>query len=314
MQRGGHILLAAAALLCSALAAGAAAGALTKTTSSAAALRNSTFRANPNRTHSLRPWLRFDPGNSESSDGVPVRDDPDGASTPGVVRIAKDPLRQQGLVYQETVTPAAHASNAGGSDSVYLWNSPMPYLGNDGQRNWIHFRIMFPADYHPTSGEWNIFTEFHNDPGYQAWHDSGRISLEYPELALYVTNYTHSRPRLMWRVRGGTDGLQDMSVGKNVFQIKGRGRPEFRRDHWYDMLLHVVWSPDPTRGRFAWWLDGRRQFAGALPTLWRRPDGSTDHVQLELNNYREHADWNATVYYGKIAVGPTKASVAFRRF
>jgi hypothetical protein len=66
-------------------------------------------------------------------------------------------------------------------------------------------------------------------------------------------------------------------------------------------------------GRFEWWLDGRRQYAATLPTLWRRPDGSTDHVVLELNNYRRHAAWNATVYYGRIAVGATRAAVAWRR-
>jgi hypothetical protein len=294
------------------LATGVAAGAPDRATTQAA-LKSETFWADPNRTHNLRPWLRFDPGNADASDGILVSDQPHGASSPGVVRIVRDPLRRQGLVYRETVTPAAHASNATDSDSVYLWNSPGTYLGNNGQQNWIHFRIMFPSSYRPTSGEWNIFTEFHNNSGYQKWYDSGRISLEYPELALYVTNYTGGRPRLMWRVRGGTDGLQDMSVGKDVFDLRRVGKSPFRRGHWYDMLLHVVWSPDPTRGRFAWWLDGRRQFDGALPTLWRRPDGSTDHVQLELNNYREHVGWNATVYYSKIAVGPTRASVAFRR-
>jgi Polysaccharide lyase len=230
-----------------------------------------------------------------------------------VVRVVEDPLRKQGLVYRETVTAAAHASVAKDSDSVYLWNARGSYLGNDGQQNWIHFRIMFPTTYRPTPGEWNIFAEFHDDPDYQSWYESGRISKEYPELALYVTNYTGRRPALMWRVRGGTDGLQDMSVGTDVFDVKPPGRRAFRRNHWYDMLLHVLWSPDPERGRFAWWLDGRRQYAGTLPTLWRRPDGSTDHVEFELNNYRQHADWSATVYYSKTAVGPTRGSVAFHR-
>ena len=47
------------------------------------------------------------------------------------------------------------------------------------------------------------------------------------------------------------------------------------------------------------------------PTLWQRPDGTTDHVELELNNYRLHASWNATVYYGKLKTGTTRASVGF---
>ncbi|MDP9226829.1 MAG: hypothetical protein M3P18_23900, partial [Actinomycetota bacterium] len=124
---------------------------------------------------------------------------------------------------------------------------------------------------------------------------------------LYVADYTGQVPRLMYRIRGGQDARgSDNYAGSDVF---ARGR--LRLNHWYDVLLQIVWSPDPQVGQFAWWLDGGRVASIHRPTLWQRPDGSFDHTNIELNNYRQHASWNATVYYGKIKVGSSRSSVQF---
>jgi hypothetical protein len=96
-----------------------------------------------------------------------------GAGGPGIVRVVPDPLGQQGKVLREMVTPAARASTASGSDATYLFNYPKPYLGRNGQDNWIHFRMMLPADYRPTPGEWNIFNEFHNDSNFLSFYNQG---------------------------------------------------------------------------------------------------------------------------------------------
>jgi hypothetical protein len=266
------------------------------------------FMADPNKTHTLAPFDRFDPGDASATDGITVASQPHGATSPGTVVVASDPLGRQGLVYQETVTPGSHASDAASSDATYLFNPPRPSLGASGQHNWVHFRIMFPSGYRPTRGEWNIFHEFHNDSRYQPFAESGQISEEFPEIALYVTDYSGHHPHLMYRVRGGQDCRCDMSRGTD------RSDPRrLRRSHWYDVLLHITWSSDPTVGRFVWWLDGRRVALLRRATLWQRPDGVDDHVALELNNYRLHASWDATVYYSQIRVGSTRASVAFAR-
>jgi hypothetical protein len=62
--------------------------------------------------------------------------------------------------------------------------------------------------------------------------------------------------------------------------------------HWYDIVLHIVWSPSATTGLFEWCLDGTRVASMHRPTLWQRPTARTDRVELELNNYRQHANWN----------------------
>jgi hypothetical protein len=82
-------------------------------------------------------------------------------------------------------------------------------------------------------------------------------------------------------------------------------------NHWYDMLFHVIWSPSSSTGLIEWWKDGALMLSAHTPTLWQRPDGSTDVTEFELNNYRIHATWNSTVYYGRTAIGPTQSSVAF---
>ena len=81
--------------------------------------------------------------------------------------------------------------------------------------------------------------------------------------------------------------------------------------HWYDVLLHLVWSPSADTGLFEWWLDGRQIASLHRPTLWQRPDGSTDRVELDLNHYRQRATWNATVYHSEVKVGSTQAAVDF---
>ena len=47
------------------------------------------------------------------------------------------------------------------------------------------------------------------------------------------------------------------------------------------------------------------------PTLWQRPDGTTDRVELELNNYRQHSNYTSTVYYSKLKAGSSQAAVGF---
>jgi chitodextrinase len=266
------------------------------------------FSFDPNLTGSLLPWERFDPGDAAATNGINVSTAPNGATSPGIVRIVNDPLAQQGKVLEETVTPTAHASNAAGSDSTYLWNiTRTPYLGNNGQSNWVHFRLMFPSGYQPTPGEWNVENEFHNNSNYMQWVNSGYMTWEYPEVALYVTNYTGDVPRLMYRVRGGVDQQgSDNYAGTDI-----RVPAQLQLNHWYDVLLHIAWSPDPNLGQFEWWLDGQQMASIHRPTLWQRPDGSYDHTDVELNNYRQHATWNATVYYGRLKVGSTQASVGF---
>jgi hypothetical protein len=258
------------------------------------------FVADPNVTRNLTPWQYFDTGRT-----FPVSAFPDGATSPGVVRVTNDPLGQQGLVYQETVTPTSRwPGGALRGDWTYLFNDQSAaYYGRNGQENWVHFRVMLPGGgaYVPTVGEWNWLHESHNDSKFLNFAGVSEL----PELAIGVANYAGAPyPMLFMRILGG----QDLNPPPPTYVFDGSA---LRYDHWYDMVLHVIWSPDPSTGLVEWWMDGKLMYSHHVADLWQRPDGSYDQTEFELNNYRLHADWNSTVYYSKVAIGPTQASVDF---
>ena len=295
------MLVVAAVLLLGALAV--AAQALDQTRGPQRRRAPYFFKADPNASGSLRPWDAIETGAE-----LPVFRYPLGVRSPGVIVPATDPLRQQGKVIQDTVTPLSNfVGGVPGSDWAAVFNPPTRYYGQSGQEDWVHFRVMFPRRaYRPTSGEWNWFFESHDDSGWTRWYAAGQIQPEVPELAIGVDNDPGTRPQLFMHVRGGQD--TDMHAPTAIFT----DRP-LRRNHWYGLMLHVIWSADPQRGLVQWWIDGKRVYSHHLADLWQRPDGSYDHVNVDFNNYRQHASWNSTVYYGVVEIGPTQASVVLPR-
>ena len=261
------------------------------------------FVGDPNIAGTLRPWQWIETGSD-----YPVAAYPHGVSQPGVVTVAADPLGRMGKVYRLTVTPRSNSpTGTHDADWAALFNSPTAYYGRNGQSDWIHFLVMFPAgEYRPTRGDWNWFFEEHNDSGFVPWYTAGQIPDEIPELALGVANDRGAVKQLLMQVRGGQD--THMLGPRRIYS-----HVKLQYDHWYSLVVHEKWSSDAAQGFIAWWVDGRRIFAQHLANLWQRPDGSYDHVNFEFNNYRVHASWDSTVYYGPTAIGPSRGSVAFPR-
>jgi hypothetical protein len=261
------------------------------------------FVGDPNASHSLRPWQYFEDGPTFS-----VAASPQGASRPGVVKVVGDPLGQEGMVYQETVCSTCNnSSGAQDGDWTYLFNtqSRLSYYGQNNQTDWLHFRVMFPGGgrYRNTRGEWNWLYEAHDDNNLYNFP----MTCEDEELGLTVVQYDGDPyPYLALRILGGRDTCP-LANGTWIYDWRHR----LRYNHWYDMLFHVVWSPKPRTGFVQWWRDGRRMVSRHIADLWQRPDGSTDHVAFELNNYRLHANWSSTIYYGETMIGPTRSSVRF---
>jgi hypothetical protein len=82
-----------------------------------------------------------------------------------------------------------------------------------------------------------------------------------------------------------------------------------RYNHWYDILFHLIWSPDPHVGLAEWWVDGAQKASVAFPTLYTLPDGSHSYNSFGLYNYRLHGPWRSEVRFDDVAVGPDRASV-----
>ena len=266
------------------------------------------FFGDPNATKSLAPWDNIQIGgkNSEASKApAPQPDDP------GTVAVVPDPLGIEGNVYKLKVTPTAgfHASSHA-ADRVDLWNLAKPYMGQEGQETWEHFRMLFPSKgdaYKPSIGEWNWVAQHHNDDGYIPFEKAG-LTHEVSELVWGIDTRSSGKhgkenTQLFMVIRGGDDRVP---AEKRVYV-----GDDLRYDHWYDMLVHVVWSHDSQKGLVEWWLDGRLLFSDHIADLWQRPDGKTDHVNFEFSNYRIHSEWPSSIYYSKVKLGLTRESVSF---
>ncbi len=217
-----------------------------------------------------------------------------------------------------TTTPAAHASQAASSDSVYLWE-PRQQWNHQPYEIWLRTSIMFPsaatisssglsgeAPFAPTTGEWNWFLEFHNDSNSMpaCAKEFANISLDVKTDDPIVSGVVGTKNvRMAMRIMGGDD------CDPNIEWVDG---PQLQWDHWYEMLLHIKW--DSSGGIAEWYLDNSNvpYYSNLkIPTLFTRPKGyvSPSYTTLTIPNYRLHAQWNSTIYVGPLVVGSSQSSV-----
>jgi hypothetical protein len=221
-----------------------------------------------------------------------------------------------------TVTSTAHASPAPSSDSVFLWE-PTQFWNYQPYEIWLRTSVMFPsaatisaigakgeAPYQPTTGEWNWFLVFHNDS-----NPLPSCAQEYANVALTVktddpvaSGVVGTRNvRIAMRIMGGND------CNPTILWVDGA---PLVRDHWYEILMHIKWSANS--GVVEWYLDNFSSpyystlHIPNIPTLFTRPAGfvSPSYTSLTLTDYRMHAPWNSTLYFGPLVVGPSKESVS----
>jgi hypothetical protein len=95
------------------------------------------------------------------------------------------------------------------------------------------------------------------------------------------------------------------------------------KDHWYDFVVHVVWSQHASTGKLEWWVDNRKvypspsgkdvygnQLPATLPTMWRNPsNGSSASPYFQFGHYRGAAARTDTLYGDSVVAGPTRASL-----
>jgi hypothetical protein len=184
------------------------------------------------------------------------------------------------------------------ADGAALWFRDPPY-GHVGQTVWQHFSVEFAPGFQTVPGDWNLFIEWHNDPG---WKNFPAPHLEYADLCWAVRNH-NGVDLLGMRIMGGP------STAPATIWVNG---PRLRIGHWYDFLAHTVWSPDRKTGIVEWWLDGKKVYSRHVSTLYTRPDGSTSSVYFIADHYRRHADTTTTIRFDGFRLGPTRASVRYR--
>ena len=277
------------------------------------------FDANP-AARDLAAWQNFDIGGVSHAVSAHLN----GLSgAPGTVAATAAP--DGAPAYKLEVTQQSEEVADGSQDSVHLYNPPPSYFGK-GNDVWIHLRLYFPSG--GTNGNGFVMDqcgggcpwlfETHPDNNVVPFYNNGTAQKEYASLSLGVNSYGNISPQLFLRVMGGPD-----TVGQTVFEDWIPTKQTLHYDHWYNILIHVRWGTTAQTGLVDFIVDGTDYTANgslggytqnyytshSMPTLWQRPDGSTDHPNIEFSNYRPHETWNSTVYYGRFRIGPTQKSV-----
>jgi hypothetical protein len=146
-----------------------------------------------------------------------------------------------------------------------------------------------------SSAGWDMFMEWHNSPGCD-----GSGCKEYSPYIGVAPDGGH----LLLRWVGGD------STRPTFTKIVGRSL--LRYDHWYDIVVHAVLSPQPNVGFVAWWVDGRRVFRRHLSTLFQRPDGSVSSTVFKVGHYRSTEPGVDVNYIDGVKVGHTARSIGFK--
>jgi hypothetical protein len=172
-----------------------------------------------------------------------------------------------------------------------------------GEDTWYRIRLRFPSGkYFPTTGQWNWLTEWHDD-GHTTSYNSNAHSIAMGVYTDYpvVSGAVGTNPQLVLRLMGGntmSPTTKTLSAGSLAY------------DHWYEFLIHFVWSSNPSAGLVEWFSDSQLVASTSFPTLYQNPDGTFDHPGFGLYNYRLHDPMHTSeIDFDLAAVGPTRTSV-----
>jgi Polysaccharide lyase len=199
---------------------------------------------------------------------------------------------------QVNVTGAAGSSTSG--DASFLWdggNYNLPWLSK-GADTWFRMQVAFPDGTNPAfpgkfvhsvmSSGWDTFLEWHSAP------NAGYSTM--------VGVWGSDPPHLQLRPVGGAASNQTFAYIRDPNNLQ--------YNHWYDILVHQVFSDDPNVGYIEWWVDGVQKYAAHFPTLTRRADGSVPAVSLQAGLYRGPSRTDiGTIYIDGVRAGTTRAAV-----
>lgn len=193
--------------------------------------------------------------------------------------------------------------------------------GQGGVDTWYRFRLRFPTGYRATPGTQNAVFELHVDDktaaeraalGYGNAYSS-LIGVQGDGTSCFGTPAFCTTPatsaRLFIQVPGGPTNAPDSQTFKRYFPLPSGS---LLTNHWYDLVLHMRWSGDPTNGWVQWWLDGAKILDVHTATLYTRRDGTLSYAEnLGGFNYRLWSSWASSVDFDELIWGPTAASVGF---
>jgi hypothetical protein len=187
------------------------------------------------------------------------------------------------------------------------------------EETWYRFHIRLAPGYLATPGTQNALMEFHVDSksesdakshgGGTAYSTEFNIKADGTSCSgspAYCTT-PGTNPRLFIQVPGGPTSNPHSAARFYPFASNS-----LLVDHWYDMVLHMVWDASPSVGYVQWWVDGTKMLDVHTPTLYARSDGTWSYAQsMGLYNYRHWANWSSAVDGEGLIWGPTADSINF---
>ena len=186
------------------------------------------------------------------------------------------------------------------------------------EETWYRFHVRLAPGYQATPGTQNSIFEFHVDQRTEAdaashgggWAYSTMIDIQAQGSSCPGSpawcGTPGTNPRLFLQVPGGATSC-GTACQKRFFPFPS---DSLLVDHWYDMVLHIVWSP--TAGYVQWWVDGQKMVDVSTPTEYVRSDGTWSYADsLGLYNYRHWAAWSSSVDGEDVIWGPTADSINF---
>jgi hypothetical protein len=239
------------------------------------------------------------------------------SATPPGVSVVATPA---GYAAKVLVDPSVTGGSSSGP-STTMWEGngtntfKLPWQ-QSGSDTWFHARYLFPngtdssypGEFTPMpqagwGADWDVLMEWHSAPG--------------AGYSTYIGIWNgSSAPYLLLRTvgQGGWYSFieTDQAQTKACSSAQPCGTPQpMKYNHWYDIVVHVKYSTDPTVGHIQWYLDGRLLVDDYLSTLNAATDGSVPGVAFENGLYRNSGGSSQvdTTYIQGIKVGPTRVSV-----
>jgi hypothetical protein len=213
-----------------------------------------------------------------------------------------------------SVTDGPSTSTSG--DISYLWEGngsndySLPWM-QSGAEAWFRMRILFPNGRDPAyPGVFHVAPLPRGWDFFEEWHEP--VEAGYSTIVGVHGGSTGAAGRdpnvLTFVPTGGTATNQTFT---NLYQRnRTRSRIPLRYNHWYDILVHLVFGSTPQTGLAQWWVDGVLQDSVHVPTITSVADGSTPGVSHQVGLYRGPSEtYVDTVYIDAVADGPTRASV-----
>jgi hypothetical protein len=241
--------------------------------------------------------------------------------------LVTNPVAEGRYAFRSTVDAGAVGKGESGQRAMLLLfpsnNASQNATGAyEGGERWYRTQMYFPADFKAApNNTWNWVLQWHN------WPDGPCCS----NISVSVDT-TKGGEKLSLRVMGGGDQAHPVENNDIITERNPAGTlewfvgdPALQREHWYDSVVHIKWSADPSKGLAEWWLDGKKIMSKTLPTLYWYADNNKNTPGATpgpgqayyMEGYYRPAKLpdgsvdtsSASVYFDGAQMGPTPASI-----